>query len=89
MVFRSEEQELTPTLEEYAGLLKLTIARFHILPNFKYSKNQTTDFLGMKRDTLKKAVGGDFSLYHIGFLLDKFMAPDGFYKYKFSCSLPD
>ena len=41
----------------------------------------------MKRDTLEKAVGRDFSWYPIGFLLDRFMAPDRFYKYKFSCLL--
>ena len=50
-------------------------------------ENQTAHFLGIKRDVLKKATGGDFSRYLIGFLLDRFMAPDGFYKYNFLCTL--
>ena len=61
IVFHFGEQELTPTLEEYAGLLKLTISSDPVLPNFKSSKSRTTDFLGMRRDILEKAVGGDFS----------------------------
>ena len=61
MVFHFREQELTPTLEEYADLLKLTIAKDPILLNCKSNKNQTADFLGMKRDVLEKAIGGDFS----------------------------
>ena len=80
MVFHFREQELTPTLKEYAGLLKLTIARDPVLPNFKSSKNQTADFLDMRRDVLEKAIGGDFSRYPIDFLLDRSMNPDGFYK---------
>ena len=62
MVFRFGEQELTPTLEEYAGLLKITISGDPVLPNFKPGKSRTTDFLGMRRDVLEKAVGGDFLL---------------------------
>ena len=54
MVFRFGEPELTPTLEEYAGLLKLTIFGDPVLPNFKPSKSRTADFLGMRRDVLEK-----------------------------------
>ena len=61
MIFRFGEQELTPTLEEYTGMLKLTISGNPVLPNFKLGKSRTTDFLGMRRDILEKAVGGDFS----------------------------
>ena len=89
MVFRFGEQELTPTLEEYAGLLKMTISKDHMLLNFKSSKNQIADFLGMRRDVLENAIGGDFSRYPISFLLDKFKDPDGFYKHHFSYSLSD
>ena len=89
MVFRFGEQELTPTLEEYAGLLKLTISGDPVLPNFKPGKSRTADFLGMKRDVLERAVGGDFSRYPISFLLDRFMDPEGFYKHHFSCSLSE
>ena len=87
MVFRFGEQELTPTLEEYAGLLKLTISGNPVLSNFKSSKNRTADFLGMRMDVLEKAVGGDFSQYPISFLLDRFMDTEGFYRHPFSCSL--
>ena len=38
---------------------------------------------------MEKSIGGDFLQYPISFLLDRFMDPDGFYKYHFSCSLPD
>ena len=86
-VFRFGEQELTPTLEEYAGLLKITISGDPVLPNFKPGKSRTADFLGMKRNVLEKAVKGDFSRYPISFLLDRFMDPEGFYKHHFSCSL--
>ena len=89
MVFLFREQELTLTLEEYASLLKITISGDPALPNFKSSNNRTTDFLGIRRDILKKAIGGDFSRYPIGFLLDRFIDPDGFYKHPFSCSLSD
>ena len=61
MVFRFGEQELTLTLEEYAGLLKVTISKDPVLPNFKSSKNQMADFLGMRRNALEKAISGDFS----------------------------
>ena len=61
MVFCFGEQELTPTLEKYAGLLKLTISCDPVLPNFKSSKSRIADFLGMRRDILERAVGGDFS----------------------------
>ena len=54
MVFRFGEQELTPTLEEYAGLLKLIISVDPVLPNFKPGKSRTADFLGMRRDILEK-----------------------------------
>ena len=49
------------------------------------------NFLGMRRNVLEKAVGGDFLWYPISFLLDRFMAPDSFYKhnFNFSCSFLD
>ena len=89
MVFRFGEQELTPTLEEYDGLLKLAISGDLVLPNFKSSKSRTTDFLGMRRDILEKAVGGDFSRYPISFLLDRLMGPEGFCRHPFSCSIAE
>ena len=89
MVFRFGEQELTPTLEEYAGLLKLTISGDSVLPNFKPGKSRTADFLGIRRDILEKAAGGDFSQYPISFLLDRFMDPEGLYMYPFSCSMSE
>ena len=89
MVFRFGEQELTPTLEEYASLLKLTISGDPVLPNVKPGKSRTADFLGVRRDVLEKAVGGDFSRYPISFLLNRFMDPEGFYRHHFSCSLSE
>ena len=60
MIFHFGKQEITQTLEEYAGLLKLTIAEDLVLPNFKSSKSKMEDFLGMRRDVLEKAIGGGF-----------------------------
>ena len=60
MVFHFGEKELTSTLEEYAGLLKVTISGDPVLLNFKSNKNGMKNFFGMRRDVLEKAIGGDF-----------------------------
>ena len=80
-VFRFGEQELTPTLEEYAGLLKLPIRNDPVQPNFKIGKTQVSDFLGINRDILEK----EFLRFPMDFLISRYMTPGGFNKRDFCC----
>ena len=80
-VFRFGEQELTPTLEEYAGLLKLPIRNDPVQPNFKIGKTQVSDFLGINRDILAK----EFLRFPMDFLISRYMTPGGFNKRDFCC----
>ena len=80
-VFRFREQELTPTLEEYASLLKLSIHNDPVQPNFKIGKTQVLDFLGINRDILAK----EFLHFPMDFLISRYMTPGGFNKRDFYC----
>ena len=78
MIFLFKEQELTSTLEEYVGWLKLPIPKKPVQSTFKAVKNRVSNFLGIRKNTLIEALGGDFLRYPIDFLIDRFMTPDSY-----------